>query len=379
MTAKPIIKLAIFDADDMLWHAYGPWAACMEPAMRDLVDYLGVDPEKLRHTIQNDAIGQHRFNDYGGLSHFLSRREGLIPRASDPQEQYEREIIRRNIRSRFFEDWRKLTKFYDGTIETISSLKEAGTAIAIWTDSDAPSIIRRFDSACRNAGLSADQAVQFIKNFDAFYVMPSAECDSLLLWNIDTDLIHAIKKKMVISSDPKGWKPATPDPVPAPRGTAILADFGIDPENALMIGDSYKDVFAAKQSGMHGIWFKEGAHQSPHTVEMLTRIASPRYKYGIEAIQEQFDLYAPDADFTVIEKSITELEDHFTFAPAERGYRHSLLSQQCHIPLALTHPDQVGARLRKELNGQFGIATHFGEVIPVIAPQAPSGMAGPEI
>jgi FMN phosphatase YigB (HAD superfamily) len=378
MTDKPKIQLAIFDADDMIWHAYGPWAACMGPAMDDLVEYLGVDPEKLRHAIQNDAIGQHRFNDYGGLSHFLSTN-GLIPRVNDPQEQYERDIIRRNIRSRFFEDWRKLTKFYDGTIETITKLKAAGTRVAIWTDSDAPTIIRRFDSACKNAGMTPEDAIGFVKKFDAIYAMPSAECDSRLLWNIDTNIIHAIKKRMVISSDPKGWKPATPEPVATPRGQAILADFNIAPEHALMIGDSYKDVFAAIQAGMHGAWFKHGANQTPETVEMLTRVASPRYKYGIDAIQEQLDTHLPHRGYIVIENDIAELENYFTFAPAERGYHHSLLSQQCHIPLALVHPDQVGARLHKELNAQFGIATHFGEVIPVIAPQDQDDMAGPEI
>lgn len=377
MTVKPTIQLAIFDADDLLWQAYGPWAACMGPAMDDLVEYLGVDPERLRHAIQNDAIGQHRFNDYGGLSHFLSTN-GLIPRVSDPQDQYEREIIRRNIRSRFFEDWRNLTKFYDGTIETISKLKNAGTGVAIWTDSDAPTLIRRFDSSCRNARMSADETTQFIKKFDAFYVMPSAECDSRLLWNIDPELILSIKKKMVISSDPKGWKPATPEAVSNARGKAILADFDIAPEHALMAGDSYKDVFAGVQSGMHGVWFKHGANQDEQTVEMLTRVASPRYKYGIDAIQAQLDTYLPGGGYVVLENNIAELEKFFTFAPAERGYRHSPLSQGHHIPLALVHPDQVGARLHKELNAQFGIATHFGEVIPMIAPQGPDDMAGPE-
>lgn len=378
MGTKPTINLALFDADDLLWHAYGPWAACMQPAIQDLIDYLGANPEKLRHCIQTEAIGQHRFNDYGGLSHFLNGREGLIPKSQDPQEQYERDIIRRNIRRRFFEDWRRLTQFYNGTLETVTKLKQAGTAVAIWTDSDAPSLIRRFDSCCRNTGLDLNQAVAFIRQFDAIYAMPSVECDSRLLWNIDTDLIYALKDRLVISSDPKGWKPATPEPVANSRGRAILADFNTAPENALMVGDSHKDVFAGKQSGMHCAWFKKGADQDKKTVDMLTRIASPRYKYGINAIQEQLDTYLPDGGYVVLENNIAELENYFTFAPAERGYHHSLFSPQHHIPLALARPDQVGARLRKELNAQFGIATHFGEVIPVIAPQAPDDKAGRE-
>src|SRR5690349_5078331 len=124
---RPVIKLALFDADDTIWRAYGPWATCMEPAISDLVHYLGADPEKLRHCIQNEAAGQHRFNDFGGLSHFLNERGDLIPKSKDNQEQYERDIIRRNIRSRFFHDWKKLTVFYPQTLETLAKLKEAGT------------------------------------------------------------------------------------------------------------------------------------------------------------------------------------------------------------------------------------------------------------
>ncbi len=378
MTAKPNIKLVIFDADDTIWQAYKPWAACMEPAIRDLIDYLGADPEKLRHCIQNEAIGQHRFNDYGGLSHFL-KKQGLIPEVSDPQGQYEREIIRRNIRSRFFHDWRKQTIFYPETIGFLRDLKKAGTTAAIWTDSDAPTVIRRFHSACKNLGYRTKEMKETLSLIDKFYVMPSAECDSLSLWDIDDEFIRAFKQRMVICADPKGWKPATPERTENGRGRAIMGDFKALPENTLMIGDSNKDVFAALQSGMHAAWYQNGSNHDGRTIAMLRQFASPRYKYGIEAIQEQLDLYLTRDDYTVLRKSLDELHDHFTFAPAEHAYRHSLLSRGCHIPLELLRPDQAGVRTRQGLNVLFGIATHFGEVFPVIDAQDPSDMADPEI
>lgn len=378
MRNLPKIELALFDADDTIWHAYGPWAVCMDPAYHDLVNVLGANPAETQDFIQNKATGQHRFNDYGGLSHFLNA-QGLIPRSDDPQEQYERDIIRRNIRSRFFHDWQKQTVFYEGTIGTFRKIKQAGTAIAVWTDSDAPSVIRRYHSACKNAGMITQQMIETLDLFDAFYVMPSHECDSLLLWNIDDELIHAFKRRMVISSKPKAFKPADPAQVPDARGMAIMDDFGAKPENTLMMGDSNKDVFAALQSGIHGVWFKKGANQNAKTVEMLTRFASPRYKYGLENILAELARHAPDENYITIEENIAELAEHFTFAPAPHGYRHSPLSRQCHIPLALARMDQLGLRSRKELYVQFGIATHFGAEIPVIEPQDFAGMADPGI
>lgn len=381
MSSRPVIKLALFDADDMIWRAYGPWAACMEPAINDLVRYLGADPEKLRHCIQNEAAGQHRFNDFGGLCHFL-KQEKIIPVTGDEREDYERDIIRRNIRSRFFHDWRKLTVFYPQTLETLTKIKESGTATAIWTDSDAPTVIRRFDSACKNAGLSAQQQIEALKLIDAFYVMPSVECDSRILWNVDPDFIHAFKKKMMISAQPKAWKPSSPEPMENARGKAIMADFGVLPENTVMMGDSNKDVFAALQSGIHAAWFKKGADQDAKTVEMLSRYASPRYKYGLGSIMEQLALHAPDANYITLHESMAELLDHFTFAPAESAYRHSPLSQTWHIPLAsapltqVGRREKIGARTPQELNALFGIATHLGAGLPELVPQGLADMAG---
>lgn len=362
MSERPEIKAVIFDADDTIWHAYKPWTR-IENVLSGICEITGADPEKIRHKVQNDAPGQYRFNDPGSLIRFLIKSD-LFENVSEAQKN---EL--RTIRDQFWCEWRKETRYYDGTIDSILAIRAKGCATAILTDSDAPAVPRRNYFCASNAGIDPIQSLDL---FDAMYVMPSIECDSHMLWDTPSDYIHAAKKKMVIGSDPKGWKP-NPQ-----RALAILEDFGIAPENALMVGDSYKDVITGLQAGMHAAWFKKGADHDALTVDMLTRFASPRFKYGLDTVKEELDKFAREDSYVTIHESIAELAEHFIFAPAPRGYRHSPSSRQCHIPLALAHPDQLGPRSRKELNVQFGIATHFGAVIPVIEPQDLGDMAGPE-
>ncbi len=363
MSDRPVIKLVLFDADDTIWHAYKPWTG-IEPALTRVIETTGADPEKLRHIIQHDAPGQYRFNDYGSLIHFLRKSENLFCEMDENKNS-----TLRAIRDDFWNEWREQTRYYDGTINAIRHIRAQSTATAILTDSDAPAVPRRNYFCALNENINPMESLGL---FDAYYVMPSIECDSHLLWDVPKNYRLAAKERMILGSDPKGWKPN-----PA-RALAILEDFGVAPENALMIGDSYKDVITGLQAGMHAAWFKKGADHDERTVSLLTRYASPRFKYGLSVVKAELDNFTSEENYVTIHESLAELADHFTFAPAPRGYHHSLSSRQCHIPLALAHPDQLGSRSRTELNAEFGIATHFGAVIPVIEPQAPIGMAGPK-
>lgn len=373
MGKLPEIRLVIFDADDTLWHAYIPWARCMEPALRDYVEVLGVDPEVLRHVVQQRATGQHRFNCFSGLTHFLKHTEDLFPPSDDKEANDNRDIIRKKIRNRFILDWNDLTRFHNGVVDTLTRhIKPSGTATAVWTDADAPSAIRRCYYSSVNAGLDPRvDTSRALSMIDAWYVMPSIECDSHSLWGVDDVFIRDIKTKMNVARVKQG-KPYLE------RGRAIMEDFGVTPEQTLMIGDNTVDLQSALESGMHAAWFQPGVSYDEKTLAMLNRYASPKYNYGLENVKSTIEDFAQGRSYITVFESMAELAQHFTFAPAESVYRHSPSSLRLHIPLATATKDQMGTRLRPELYGLFGIATHLPSESPAIVPQDPAGKAGPE-
>lgn len=363
---KPVKKLVVLDFDNCLTDTNSTLAEGLNTALQSYIADFGTNPDELQQAVQQSK-GQHRFCDFGGLSHNLKHTHNIPPQSDDPEQQNGTDRKRREIRNDFFDHQTRNTAFYPGTLEALYSVKMKKSAQVVLTDAEAPALIRRLYLCSVNAG---KDPLKILNLFDAFYAMPSIECDHRLLRGIDSDFIHAMKQKMILSTA-RHWKPC-PD-----RLLAIMADFNIQPDETILVGDTHKDLATAFPVGVDAVWFQRGTILNMGAEAVLKKYASPAYKYGFIDIEKEVKAAAQGRNYTTLYHSLAELVWHFTFAPAESAYRHSALSQACQTPLALEELHHIETR-PPELHKLFGAATHLRPAHEMSAGSVPDGMAGPE-
>lgn len=363
MNAK---KLAVYDFDNCLTDTNSVVAHGLKSATDTLCQTFGLDPEAVRQAIRQ-AKGQHRFCDYRGLSDYLKEEHSIPQRSANPAIQQKIDDIRAIIEDTYFQQQRKNTVFYPGTIEALTDIRTQGTAQVILTDAEAPALIRRLYFCARNSGTHPYNVLDL---FDAFYCMPSIECDRSLLYDVDPQFSHRMKNKMVIATDRK-WKPCPG------RLQSIMDDFGVSADETLMIGDSDKDLATGLWAGTDAAWFKHGVMLDDEVATFLKGYASASYSYGLADIVAKVEAATKGEKFATLEKSLKELSDHFSFAPIGSAYRHSVSSQACQTLLAQEDRTHIPTR-PQELYLLFGAATHLCSVPEMSPAPTLSGMADQE-
>lgn len=366
MNGKNAKKLVVYDFDNCLTDTNSAVAYGLKAATNSLCETFAIDPETLRQAIRQ-AKGQHRFCDYRGLSTYLNDEHNIPPKSGNPEIQQKIDQIRSLIEDTYFRQQRKNTVFYDGTLEALTSIREQGTAQVILTDAEAPALIRRLYFCARNSQMHPYEVLDL---FDAFYCMPSIECDSSLLYDVDPRFSHLMKNKLVIATDRK-WKPCPG------RLQSVMEDFGTSVDETLMVGDSDKDLATGLWAGTDAAWFKHGVMLEDEVATFLKGYASASYSYGLADIIEKVKIATKGQSFTTLEKSLQELSDHFSFAPIESAYRHSFSSQACQTHLAQEDQTHIPTR-PQALYLLFGAATHLCSTPETPAIPTLSGMADQE-
>lgn len=372
-------SLVVFDLDNTLTNTLKCWATATSQVVTLIAPAFGIPEETLVNAIRR-APSQYRFSDFAGLIEWLDR-EQVLPQAISPADQYRKDITRHHLCNIWRHQQKEQSFFYPEVVTTLNAIKAERAATALYTDSDAPSMIARLWLLARNArqeGLIKDEQ-DIIPLFDHYYCQPGLEDDYSFLKYVDPDFIHEAKRRMTIWQD-KIYKPS------ADHMLMILADFSTTPQNALMVGDTAKDSGSAVPLGIDAAWCRFGADIDEQTIHTAQRIASPLFQYGMDAIVATFnDRNRPTH---TLYNHLGELHDHFTFVPGPAftpqdhngrslpAYLHSGADPATKNPvLKRVWPDShVHTR-----NMPLGPATHLTPAPTTPVPANSSGTAGPEI
>lgn len=381
----PPKSLVIWDLDNTLTDSAGFWAVATAQSIAMLRENFDLCDETLKKAAQRGPA-QYRFSDFGRMIEWM-HQEKILPQPTSGEDDYRLTITRRAIAQAWYKKQAEMSVFYPHSVSTLRTISAHGTRMAIYTDTDVPSMIRRLWLMAKNATKTGELSnpIELFHLFDHFYAQPACEDDSAVLRDVDTSFILRMKHNTSI---------LTPDPVTGeerrkPSGehiAQILHDFKVAPRNALMMGDSDKDGGSAKLGGIDFAWLKYGATLDINTVNKSRCMISKGYKWGLAGIREGFNEQGITPTIT-LRKALPELLKKVDFIG---GAKFSPCNEQTApaCPHRVACPDTQTAtptvhRLGSSFQSQSrlsptGPASHFSPAPPAPAQQDPSCMAGPE-
>lgn len=378
-------SLVIWDLDNTLTDSAGFWAVATGHSIAMLRDNFGMTNATLNDAA-NRAPPQFRFSDFGRMVEWM-HREQILPQPASGEDAYRMDITRRAIAQKWYKTQSEMSVFYPHAISTLRTITAHGTKMAIYTDTDGPSMIRRLWLMARNATRSGELSdpIEIFRLFDHFYAQPACEDDAAALRDIDTHFILAMKQRLSIMTP----DPATGKERRKPSGAhiaQILHDFKTAPQNALMMGDSDKDGGSAKLGGIDFAWLKFGAKLDHRAINKARCMISSGYKWGLSGIREAFNEQGITPTITM-HRGFPELLKKVDFIGGA-GFSpcNVKTAPECHHRDAcpdIQTVNQTIHRLAPAFQSQSrlsptGPATHFAPVQKAPEPQAPCGMAGPE-
>lgn len=303
-------SLFVFDLDNTLTDTASVWSKSTGFAIEMLMEKLGMDRDTMRGAVLR-APAQFRFANFRRLMDWMIE-EKVIPTLSNPMDEYAAALQRSAISDTWFRIQEQETALYPGAVETLRAIHKSGSRIAIYTDAEASSMIRRMWLLARNAvkaGIIADEN-DLLDSIDQLYAQPSIEDDYDALKTTDPSFVFLLKNKLsIFKSDPvTGKELRKPN---GPHLQRIMRDFGTRPEDTMMFGDSDKDSGSASLAGVDFGWIKFGADLEQSTIDVALMFASPGYRYGLQAIVEAMQKQgaAPAITLETGLKEITEKID----------------------------------------------------------------------
>lgn len=278
-------SLFVWDLDNTLTDTSTFWGVATAMAVDMTVQVFQLDRDTVRDAILR-APGQYRFSDFRGLLRWLGD-EKILPQPANDAESHDIRTTHWAIREAWFKKQKEMTRLYPGALETLRTVSAQGAKHALYTDTEASSLIRRFWLLAWNAkrdGLVQDE-MEILNLFDQFYAQPSIEDDFEILKDVDTDFVMALKERLsIFKPDPvTGQELRKPS---APHMNRIRLDFKATHDATLMLGDSDKDGGSAQLGQVDFCWLRFGAVLDPAIVAIASEMASPGFKFGVDSITE---------------------------------------------------------------------------------------------
>ena len=293
-------KLVIFDLDNTLTDTFALWHRVTEVALELLSTQFGLESKALLQAY-TASPEQYRFADFEKVVEWLDINHHL-PKALNAEDQYRKNATKAYICDRMKKARSEMSCFYDDAVDTLKDLKGAGTDAVIYTDAEAAPTIKRLWLMARNIGGDPQDT---LKLFGHFYCRPSFECDSTDLRDIDPDFIIGMKRRMTL------WSDGISKPAPS-HTQVILNDFNVKAEDAVMVGDSYKDGGCAVPLGVDFAWFRRGSICAPDAARTVESICDPGWNYGEAYMRSRFNASSAP---TVTIDDLRTLKTLFAFAP----------------------------------------------------------------
>jgi FMN phosphatase YigB (HAD superfamily) len=242
--------LLVTDLDNTLWDWFAAWHASFSAMLERLIEISGVPAEVLEPQIRavHQARGTAEYSFLLDEVPALVEASGSVP----PSKRYDDALHQLHSRRR------ATTRLYPGVLEALTSLKQAGIAIAAYTESLA------YWTEWRIRWTSLDGLI------DRLYSAP------------DHDLPNGVSREQIRTKAGDEYGLKHTKHLPLPRGVmkpnaeilrSILSDCGVQPDQVVYVGDSLmKDIAMAQSVGVLDVHAKYGEAHQKAEYELLRRV-----------------------------------------------------------------------------------------------------------
>jgi FMN phosphatase YigB (HAD superfamily) len=275
----PKISLVITDLDNTIYD----WLAAFVPAfyamVKEAAPLIGVPEEtlldELKTVHQKHGDSEHPFAllETRSVGNMGERTRGDLARFLDPAFHAFNRTRKQNL------------KLYEGVFETLEFLSSLGVPVVAYTDARVINCLFRLNHLN-------------VKPFFSRLYAPAHVSKE-----IDDETLQGSFVKILSSGDRK----------PNPQTLIdICSHYSIDPSAALYIGDSLvRDIYMAKQAGLHSAWAKFGTLYDKDLWPQLVRVT-----HWTEADVERENGLREEARGTEPETTLDRFDDllkHYTF------------------------------------------------------------------
>ncbi len=249
--ARPQYRVLITDLDNTLWDWFGAWFKSFDAMLERLTALSGVPRSELEAEIRDI----HRLRHTTEYSNLVNEIPALVSaaRGEDPSRFFHEALhVLRSTR-------RAETRLYPAVLETLRMLRERGIRVIAYTES----VAYWTEWRIKYTGLDG--------MLDVLYSAPDHDLptgmtrDNLRHLSADSYGLRMTEHRHIP-------REATKPNVAVLR--SILADAGIEPEQAVYIGDSLmKDVAMAQAAGVLDVHAAYGEAQAAEGYDLLRRVS----------------------------------------------------------------------------------------------------------
>lgn len=236
------VRLLVTDLDNTLYDWVGSFVPAFYAMAEEAAEILDVDLEtlldELRAVHQRHGSSEHPFSLLETES-VRARHRGMPPSE-----------VRAILDAAFhrFNSVRKRTlTLYDGVLETLQAVVDAGAPVVAYTDARIPNSLYRVNR------LGLDRFVEHL-------YAPAARFPS--------ELAGEAQNEQLLRVLPEG------DKKPNPRTLLdICRDLGVAPSDTVYVGDSLsRDIYMAQSAGVRSAWARYGTEVDPVLWQKLVRV-----------------------------------------------------------------------------------------------------------
>jgi phosphoglycolate phosphatase-like HAD superfamily hydrolase len=264
--SRPTVTVLVTDMDNTLFDWLGMWQA----AFGAMLERLTADSGMARETLEREFYALHQ--RYGTTEYAFAIQELPSLRARHPPEdlpaRYAPAIeAYRTVR-------RQTLRLYSGVLDTLRTIRAAGTLVVAYTES------RAYYADYRVRTLGLDRVLDYLYS-PPDHALPEGVTPSLIRrYPPEHYRLHGT----VHRHTPEGvWKPA------AAVLLGILRDVGAEPGEAAYVGDSLiKDVAMAQAARVMDVFARYGDVRNRPGYALLRRVThwSPTVLAGSERLTE---------------------------------------------------------------------------------------------
>lgn len=280
--ARKTIHLLVTDLDNTLYDWVGFFASAFRAMLGSATVLLGIEAEQLLGELQ--AVHQDRCDS----EHPWSLAETASVKARWPELSANERIEQLDPAFHAFNRVRKRTlSLYPGVESTLSEIHELGVPIVGHTEASSVNA----DWRVRRLGLD-----RYLSRLYTADVGDRPTQPGIPLIPIPRK-IHKPDPRILLD---------------------ICSDFGVEPHEALYVGDSLsRDVAMAQTIAMNTAWARYGVHHMPEDWETLLRIThwTAEDVARVEATRERFKNVTPDVELSKFDDLLSE----FVFTPSSHG------------------------------------------------------------
>lgn len=285
------VRLFVTDLDNTLFDWFEAWHASFSALLDSVVELSGI----ARATLEDEIREVHQRRGTSEYSYLIQELPSL--QRAHPGEDLG--ILYQSAIDAYRVARKATLRLYPGVRETLAAIKQAGTTIIAYTESTA------FYTAYRLRTLELDPLIDFLYS-------PA-----------DHDFPAGVSPESLRAGPPEHYELAhtvhrhTPAGVlkPAPAVLAsIVGEFEVPLTSVVYVGDSLmKDVAMAQEVGVIDVHAEYGVVQHQVGYDLLRRV-SHWTREDVER-ERQIAVKPHVTPTLVLNKSLAELFEHFTFAP----------------------------------------------------------------